>query len=187
MLFILATVPVWALYCPSCGANAQESYKYCNQCGELLPDSSAANTEAQESKSAVTQNEAGRKILPADPSPSPFQVTSHYLSVRGNRLYKHSLFWISEVKGSSALVWSVDGPPYDKLVMGWVALGELEKRSTLTPEADIYCADPPTINKVIVVERSNFWHHWGPSPYDFSGSIRWHSNHRYRMHPFRRH
>jgi hypothetical protein len=153
----------------------------------LLPDPASADTEADQPQKVEPQNDADRTVLPADPSPSPFQVTSHYLSVRGNRLYKHSLFWIAEVKGASALVWSVDGPPYDKLIMGWVTLAELEKRSTLTPETDIYCSDPPTINKVIVVEHNNYWHHWGPSPYSFSGAIRWHSKRKYRRNPFRRH
>ncbi|MDN5278379.1 MAG: Double zinc ribbon [Clostridiales bacterium] len=189
VLFILVglTGPAWALYCPACGFLAPDEDRFCRQCGQALTEKPAPGTQTRIKQPEPAPEFPERTITKAKPAPKPFQVTSHYLLVNGNRLYKKSLFWIAEVQGGQARVWSVEGPEYDRLVMGWVSLNELERRSTLTSSSDIYCIEPPTVSKVVVFERRSFWHHWGPRPFHFSGSIRWHPHRRYdRYHRYPR-
>ncbi|MEW6710536.1 MAG: zinc ribbon domain-containing protein [Candidatus Riflebacteria bacterium] len=170
----MIAIPAWALYCPACGTAIGSEDVFCRQCGKKLEP--AQNSEIGPSTVAPLQ----KTVVVPSRSPQAFQVTSHYLNVGGNRLYRDSYYWIAEVAGEQARVWSNQGPPYDSLIMGWVSLSELEKRSTLTPGTVIVCAEPPPPNptRVIVIERINFWHHWGPGNYNHSRS--------HRSHHFRR-
>jgi hypothetical protein len=168
LLMLLLFVPASSLlaaFCPACGYEVADRDLFCRNCGRQLIDDKQKNVEPN----AITPINPmpQQRIVPASAQPQPFKVTSHYLNVSGNRLYRDNYFWIAEVVGGQARVWSREGPPYDSLIMGWVSLTELEKRSTLSPHSTIVCAEPPppTATKVVVVERINFWRHWGPGPF----------------------
>lgn len=176
IMALALSLPALAVFCTSCGTMADAADKFCRQCGGQLP-----SLEKGISSNVSPQPAAGYKTIAVPSSqPQAFQVTSHYLNISGNRIYRNSYFWIAELAGSQARVWSREGPPYDSLIMGWVSLHELEKRTTLQPGTVIVCAEPPPPNptKVIVVERVNFWRHWGPSPFYSSRS--------HRHYPYRR-
>ena len=161
-IFILAGIcsPAWAIYCTNCGNNVPDESKFCNQCGKTL------SVVSQPAKENQTINEVPAvasypTVIPAA-APQAFQVTSHYLQVGGYRVYRNSFFWIAEVSGSRARVWSVNEAPYNELVMGWVSLSELEKRSTLKPSTSIFCVEPPPPTaKIVVVETRSYWQRWG--------------------------
>lgn len=181
MLLALAIVlamssTLLADFCPACGNQVIEGSKFCNQCGKPLEAISQPGPE----KSAETGTAvASYSIITTTPAPQAFQVTSNYLLVNGYRIYKNSFFWIAEVSGSRARVWSVNAPPYSELVMGWVSLSELEKRSTLKPGTSIVCVEPPPPTaKIVIIKNRTHWQRWG----FFSGSRR--GTHRY---PDRRH
>lgn len=170
IMALAISLPALAVYCTSCGTMADAADKFCRQCGGQLP-----SLENGISSNVPPQPATGYKTIAVPSSqPQAFQVTSHYLNIGGNRLYRNSYFWIAELAGSQARVWSREGPPYDSLIMGWVSLHELEKRTTLQPGTVIVCAEPPPPNptKVIVVERMNFWRHWGPDPFYHRSSHR---------------
>ncbi len=168
---------VWADYCPVCGNQVVDNSKFCNQCGKPLAVVTQPVMENQTEKNATV---ASYSILTTSPAPQAFQVTSNYLLVNGYRIYKNSFFWVAEVSGSRARVWSVNAPPYSELVMGWVSLTELEKRSTLKPGTSILCVEPPPpTSKIVVIEHRSFWQRWG----FFSGPRRGtyhHSGHGHR-------
>ncbi len=165
LLVLLPLTAAFAAFCPKCGNEVAAEDLFCRNCGQKL-DGSVENTGATGDLFQNTRVPQ-QVIIPASTQPQPFKVTSHYLNVSGNRLYRDSYFWIAEVVGGQARVWSLEGPVYDSLIMGWVSLTELEKRSTLTPSSTIVCAEPPppAATKVVVVERVNFWRHWGPGPF----------------------
>lgn len=168
-VFILAVIcsPVWAIYCTSCGNNAGNDSRFCDQCGKAFVEVTQPGIENPPIN--VTVVVGSYSVLAPAPRPQAFQVTSNYLLVNGYRIYQNSSFWIAEVSGSRARVWTVSEPPYNELVMGWVSLAELEKRSTLKPSTSIYCVEPPPPSaRIVVVERRSFWQRWGFS----SGSSR---------------
>lgn len=168
------TSQVWALYCTGCGSQAEDKDQFCRLCGRVLPGQMIESNDRIKSEPINSQ-----RVIPSS-GQKAFQVTSYYLLVNGYRLDRKSLFWIAEVGGSQARIWSVDGPPYDRFVMGWVSLSELEKRSTLRTDSTIFCVEPPpTVTKVVVIERRNFWRRWGPGSFSFSRSRRGKSHRRY--------
>lgn len=159
-LFLLAGIcsPAWAIYCNSCGNEVADGSRFCNQCGQAL----SVATQPADTRPPVNEVVASYPTVIPAAAPQAFQVTSHYLQVGGYRIYRNSFFWIAEVSGSRARVWSVNEPPYSELVMGWVALSELEKRSTLKPSTNIYCVEPPPPTaKIVVVETRSYWQRWG--------------------------
>ncbi len=176
-ILIGISTPAWAVYCEICGNQVTDNSKFCSQCGKPLTVIGQPGTEnPAESAAAI----ASYSVITTSPAPQAFQVTSNYLLVNGYRIYKNNSFWIAEVSGSRARIWSVNAPPYSELVMGWVSLTELEKRSTLKPGASIVCVEPPPpTSKIVVIEHRSFWQRWG----FFSGPR--HSGH-YR-HDDRRH
>lgn len=164
VLFLTTMVaPVFAGFCPACGTEVAEQDVFCRKCGIRLGPQAPADVSVD----SPTTSAGYQVVNSTNHQPRPFQVTTHYLNVNGYRLPRHSYFWIAEVAGSQARVWSREGPPYDSLIMGWVSLTELEKRSTIVPGSTIVCVEPPppTTAKVVVVERVNFWRNWGPGPF----------------------
>lgn len=155
-------VPALAAFCPACGAQVADQDKFCRQCGHQLSQEIDAGQTT-----APAEPPRYQTVAAASNQPQAFQVTTNYLNVNGYRLPRKSYFWIAEIVSGQARIWSHEGPPYDSLIMGWVSLNELEKRSTLTPGSTVVCAEPPppTATKVIVVERVNFWRNWGPGPF----------------------
>ncbi|MBU1108168.1 MAG: zinc ribbon domain-containing protein [Candidatus Riflebacteria bacterium] len=172
LIFAGICSPVWAIYCPNCGGEAPDGSKFCAQCGKALPEVSQSVKEIPPVSTTVATS--SYPIIVTTPTPQAFQVTSHYLLVGGYRIYQNSFFWIAEISGSRARIWSVNEPPYNELIMGWVSLSELEKRTTLKPGTGIYCVEPPPPSaKIVVIEHRSYWQRWG----FFSGSRRGHSRH----------
>jgi hypothetical protein len=140
----------WGIPCAQCGLEARNDARFCDQCGRPLPGPAAgapAGASAQPSPGS-----AGSPVVQA------FQVTSQYLLVSGYRLARHSLFWIAEVSGDRARIWSVDQPSGIGLIMGWVSIAELEKRSTLHPGVVISCVEPPPPTEaIVVIHRRATW------------------------------
>lgn len=161
-LLVLALIcsPVWAIYCNNCGNNAKNESRFCDQCGKAFVE--VTQPGGQNSPAIGAVNVGSYSVLMSSPRPQAFQVTSNYLLVNGFRIYQNTSFWIAEVSGSRARVWTVSEPPYNELIMGWVSLSELEKRSTLKPSISIYCVEPPPPSaRIVVVERRSFWQRWG--------------------------
>ena len=179
-LFILAGIcsPAWAIFCTSCGNEAADEAKFCDQCGKTLP---GVTLPAKESlpvnETAVTGSYPN---IVTSTIPQAFQVTSKYLLVNGYRIYRNSFFWVAEISGVRARIWSVNEPPYSELVMGWVSLPELEKRTTLKPGMRINCVEPPPpAAKIVIIENRSYWQRWG----FFSGPRRGrHYSHHSRRH-----
>lgn len=76
------------------------------------------------------------------PRASPFIVRTKYLSINGRLLFQDHVFFIADIVGEQARVWSRDGPFRPELLMGWVTLNELEKRSTFRRSGTVYTIEP---------------------------------------------
>lgn len=143
MLCFLVTA-VWASFCTSCGEKAREGDKFCAQCGKKLVSEEAAPTKVQ----PPPPQEKIRKYpvtIPATrmgPRASPFIVRTKYLSINGRLLFQDHVFFIADIVGEQARVWSRDGPFRPELLMGWVTLNELEKRSTFRRSGTVYTIEP---------------------------------------------
>lgn len=56
--------------------------------------------------------------------------------------FSGSCFFIADIVGEQARIWSRDGPFRPELLMGWVTLDELEKRSTFRRSGTVYTIEP---------------------------------------------
>jgi hypothetical protein len=162
LLLILATGGQgWALSCTNCGVDVVAGAKFCGQCGRPLPGTEAALAAAETGDSSLN--------LVAPPSPQAYQVTSYYLLVDGFQVVRKSFFWIAEIKNERARIWCVNEPPVYGLIMGWVKLAELEKRSTWRADAITYCVEPPPPTaQIVVVERRQYWRNWRPRAFIYA-------------------
>jgi hypothetical protein len=162
ILFILATgAPGWTLSCSNCGAAAADDVKFCGQCGRPFPGVEAPQRSSGTGDSPVK--------LVAPPSPQTYQVTSYYLLIDGYRVARKSFFWIAEIKNKHARIWCLNEPPIYGLIMGWVKLTDLEKRSTWRSDTTTVCAEPPPPTTQIVVIRDRpYWRSWRSRPILFS-------------------
>lgn len=166
--------PAWAIYCPQCGVEVADDARFCRMCGKPL----TGKIEVATSSTQVSEA-PGSNVLAAPPSPQAFQVNSRYLLVNGFRISRKSLFWVAEVSGDRARVWCVNESLNFGIVMGWVSVAELEKRTTLKLDAGIQCVEPPPPSAEIVVIKSRpYWRKWYPRPFYWShhhrDSHHWH-------------
>lgn len=150
----------WAVFCSNCGKEVAAESKFCAQCGKpVAADVQSAVEPVANKEAAVTP---AYSVVPSNQLQQSFQVTSRYLMVNGYQIYRNSIFWIAELNGVSARVWTMIDQPYSGLVMGWVSLAELEKRSTLKPSVSIQCVEPPAPSaQIVIVERPSIWYRWG--------------------------
>lgn len=171
LIFLLSVVsPVWALFCPKCGVKVLDDAKFCHQCGNTLPSTQLESVvTAEPAVPAQTVSEKpGSNVLSSPPAPQAFQVNSHYLLVNGYRIPKKSLFWVAEVRGNNARVWCVSEYITFGIVMGWVSIAELEKRTTLKLDAGIQCVEPPPpAAKIVVIKSQPYWREWYPRPFSY--------------------
>lgn len=174
-LFMILAIgfPAWALYCPNCGIQAPDDDKFCSHCGRGLPEPAAKTATIGVPPLVFTGSLGSPTTLTAPPAPQAFQVTTHYLLVNGFRIPRDGFFWIAEIAGDRARVWSISKDSLYGLVMGWVTLAELVKRSTWSPERTTYCVEPPPPTaEVVVVHERPYWRHWSPRPFIYRGSRR---------------
>ncbi len=174
LLLAVAGSPAWALFCTACGAQAADDARFCAYCGKPLAARGAPAPSPEPASGPADPAEVGSfTVLAAPPAPQAFQVTSKYLQVAGYRVSRDSLFWIAEVRGDHARIWCVGEPPGTGLIMGWVSMAELEKRSTLKPGTVISCVEPPPPTaEIVVIHDRPYWRHWRPR------SFRFHWHHR---------
>ncbi|MFZ2961003.1 MAG: zinc ribbon domain-containing protein [Candidatus Ozemobacteraceae bacterium] len=171
--------PVWALYCPGCGVKAADDAKFCPQCGKSLPGGEAVSPSPEVSPLAFKGSMGSPTVLIAPPSPQAFQVTSHYLLLNEYRISRNSLFWIAEINGDRARIWCMNEPPVYGLIMGWIRLSELEKRSSWKSDSPIYCVEPPPPTaEIVIVHERPYWRHWNPRPIIYSWPERGHARRR---------
>lgn len=178
LILVASGSPVWAAFCTGCGATVADDARFCGKCGKALPGSAGIDSAAAVPPSA-TEVPAGQPPVSVAPSgPQSFLVTSRYLLLNGYRIPQNTPFWVAEVSGTRARIWCVNAPPWNGLIMGWVSLAELNKRSTWKTGTVIVCVEPPPPTEIIVIrERPSWWHtHFGFS---------WSNRHRDRDHHHR--
>lgn len=166
LIFLLGSVtPVWALFCQQCGTKNVDEARFCYMCGKPLHGTKIEPTTS----SKPDTDTPGRNVLAAPPSPQAFQVTSRYLLVNGTPVHQKCLFWVAEVRGEQARIWSVNEFVTIGIVMGWVSLAELEKRTTLRLDGKIQCVEPPPpTSEIVVIKSQPYWREWYPKFHFYS-------------------
>ncbi len=143
MLCLLVTA-AWASFCTNCGEKAREGDKFCAQCGTKFVTEETVPTKVQ-SPAPQAKIRKTPVTVPATrmgPRASPFIVRTKYLSINGRLLFQDHVFFIADIIGEQARIWSRDGPFRPELLMGWVTLDELEKRSTFRRSGTVYTIEP---------------------------------------------
>ncbi|MBF0546039.1 MAG: zinc ribbon domain-containing protein [Candidatus Riflebacteria bacterium] len=181
LVSIVAIAPAWGLYCPYCQAKAVEDAKFCAQCGKPLPAPEEIQPAPARRELIPDPIPVPSPVLVPSPAPIPtpipapiartglaphsFMVTSNYLSVNGSRITYRSIFWIADINDDQARVWWMDWPHYYTLIMGWVPLAELERRTTFRPAPFINCVEPPPPSaRLHLVPGHPWWYGWTPQP-----------------------
>ncbi len=134
----------WASFCSNCGEKARESDKFCAQCGKKLVSEATVPTKVQPLPPQAKISKIP-VIVPATrrgTRASPFIVRTKYLSINGRLVFQGHVFFIADIVGEQARIWSCDGPFRPELLMGWVTLDELEKRSTFRRSGTVYTIEP---------------------------------------------
>jgi len=143
MLCFLVTA-AWAGFCPNCGEKSREGDKFCPQCGKKVVTEKAVPTNVRSSppQGKLKKHPITVPATRMGPRATPFFVRTKYLSINGRLVFKDHVFFIADIDGEQARIWSRDGPFRPELLMGWVTLDELEKRSTFRRSGTVYTIEP---------------------------------------------
>lgn len=150
LIFLLAGAVAWAGFCTNCGEKPRQGDKFCAQCGTRLPAEKMIEKTAQPPIARPATLHKKKRVPVAIPAtsrglkPNLFMVTTKYMTVEGKLIFEDHQFFIADIDEEMARVWSTDGVSSHELVMGWISLSELEKRSTFRRAAKVYTVEPST-------------------------------------------
>lgn len=91
------------------------------------------------------------------------RVTAPYLRLEGHRVNQGQRLWVMDIVDERAMVMILDDCGSGKPLVGWLSLGDLERRSTYRRPASWVAPVQRVENEVVIVDHIWWWPGW-PHP-----------------------
>lgn len=91
------------------------------------------------------------------------RVTAPYLRVEGYRVNQGRRFWVMDIVDERAMIMILDDCGARKALVGWLDLGDLERRTTYRRPASWVAPAPRVETEVVIIDRGFWWPGW-PHP-----------------------